>query len=81
MKEIRPIYRNFNIFCDYIINSEDYSEKLLLDNTLIGCTGNNIQAIKEELIGYIFIHYYCKNRWWTHKPQTMNAIKKYWDKE
>lgn len=75
---IKPICENFSIKVDYIIE-DDNREILKLDDTRIGCTSNSMRAILEELIGYIFIKIYCKNRWWTHKPQTMKAIKKYWE--
>ena len=75
---IKPICENFSIKVDYIIE-DDNREILQLDETRIGCTCNSMSAIFEELIGYIFIEFYCGNRWWTHKPQTMKAIKKYWE--
>ncbi len=75
---IKPICEIFSIKVDYIIE-DDNREILQLDDTRIGCTSNSMRAVLEELIGYIFIKIYCKNRWWTHKPQTMKAIKKYWE--
>ncbi len=78
LKELRPICEVFNIEYDYVIDKERLSETLILNGQKIGCSSNSVSAIKEELVGYIFIKYYCKERWWYHKPQTINAIKKYW---
>lgn len=78
LEEIKTICEVFNIEYDYVIDEESLSETLILNGQKIGCSSNSISAIKEELVGYIFIKYYCKERWWCHKPQTINAIKKYW---
>lgn len=75
LEEIKPICEAFKIFYDYIV-SDDGNEILLLDDTRIGCTCNSISAVKEEVIGYIFVNHY--SRWWYHKPQTLKQIKKYW---
>lgn len=76
---IKPICEVFGIDnYDYIIKDKILTETLILNGQEIGCSGNSMSAIIEELIGYIFIKIYCKNRWWYHKPQTMKAIKEYW---
>ena len=76
---IKPICESFHIKeFDYIINEETLSETLLLENQKIGCSCNSLSAVIEELIGYIFVKLYCKERYWTHKPQTIKAIKQYW---
>lgn len=76
---IKPICNAFSIKgYDYIIE-EDSREVLKINDVRIGCTSNSLQAIVEELVGYIFINIYCKNRWWHFKPQTIKAIKKYWE--
>ena len=54
------------------------SETLVLNGQRIGCSSNSMSATVEELVGYIFIKIYCKERYWYHKPQTINAITKYW---
>lgn len=78
LKVIKPICDYFNIEYDYIIKESGQTETLVLDGQKIGCSANSISAIIEEVIGYVFVNYYCKNRWWYHKPQTIKAIKKYW---
>lgn len=80
LKEITPICRVFGIKdFDYIINTETGKEKLKLNDTYIGCSCNSISSIKDELIGYIFVNTYCKNRSiGAFQKQTLNAIKRYW---
>lgn len=79
LRLIKPMCEGFNIKeYDYIIE-EDNREVLKLNDTRIGCTSNSLSAIVEEVVGYIFINLYCKERWWHFKPQTINAIKKYWE--
>lgn len=75
---IRPICAAFGIIdYDYEIDEKE-NERLRINDTRIGCTSNSMSAIKEELVGYIFVKFYCKNRWWHFKPQTVKAIKRYW---
>ena len=80
--EIAPICKVFNIN-DYGYEIEENgNEFLVLNGTKIGCTGNSISAVVDELIAYIFITRYCRNRHLGafHK-QTINHIKRYWVKE
>lgn len=76
LKAIEPICKPFKINFNYVINENNLTEILVLDNQKIGCSCNSISAIVEEVVGYIFVRVY--DRWWYHKPQTINAIKKYW---
>lgn len=79
LDNIKPICEVFGIEkYDYEINIDTSSETLVLNDTRIGCSYNSMSVIIEEVIGYIFIKIYCKNRWWYHKPQTEKAVKKYW---
>ena len=79
LKEIKPICEVFNIEYDYVIGKYgDFSETLILNGQDIGCSMNSISAVKEEVIGYIFVKHYCIQRWWYHKPQTLKHIKQYW---
>ncbi len=74
---IQPMCSAFGIKdYDYKINKETLAETLIIDNQKIGCSCNSINAVVEEVIGYIFIKNY--SRWWYHKPQTVKAIKQYW---
>lgn len=78
LKEIEPICKAFNIQdYDYII--KDGREVLKIYNTYIGCKGNSISAIIDELIGWIFVKIYCKNRSiGAFEKQTLNVVKRYW---
>ena len=77
LKKIKPICEVFSIECDYAIGRYgDFSETLILNGQEICCSMNSISAVKEEVIGYIFVNHY--NRWWYHKPHTLKAIKSYW---
>ncbi len=76
---IKPICESFSIKeYDYVIDEDTLSETLVLNGQRIGCSSNSMSATVEELVGYIFIKIYCKERYWYHKPQTINAITKYW---
>lgn len=77
LEYIKPICEAFNIEYDYVIGKYgDFSETLILNGQEIGCSMNSIFAVKEEVIGYIFVKNY--NRWWYHKPHALKAIKSYW---
>lgn len=77
LEYIKPICEVFNIEYDYVIGKHgDFSETLILNGQEIGCSMNSMFAVKEEVIGYIFVNHY--NRWWYHKPHTLKAIKSYW---
>lgn len=77
---IKPICQAFNITdYDYEISNEGQREILRLGDVKIGCSCNSIFAIKNELIGYIFIKRWCKyNNLGAFATQTKNAIKRYW---
>ena len=78
LKEIEPICKAFDIQdYDYII--KDGREVLRIYDTYIGCSCNSISAVIDELIGWIFVKIYCKNRSiGTFRTQTLNVIRKYW---
>lgn len=81
-KEIAPICKAFNIN-DYGYEiEENHNEFLVLNGQKIGCTGNSISAVIDELIGYIIITRYCRNRsLGAFDKQSKNYIKRYWVKE
>ncbi len=81
LKAIKPICEAFNIKdYDYIVEETTQRETLVLNVTKIGCTWNSIDAIIEELIGYIFITKWCTNRsLGAFRTQTENRIKEYWE--
>ena len=56
LKAIKPICDVFGIKdYDYEVSDKGQSETLRLNQTRIGCSGNSIFAIEQELIGYIFV--------------------------
>ena len=80
LEEIKPICKAFNITdYDYIVKKDLQRETLRINNTYIACSLNSISAVKDELIGWIIINIYCKNRGLgTFQKQTENYIKRYW---
>lgn len=77
LQEIKPICEAFNIEYDYVIGKYDtFSETLILNGQEIMCCMNSISAVKDEVIGYIFVKHY--DRWWHFKPHTKKFIKQYW---
>lgn len=72
-----------DVFCikeyDYVVSETGQRETLILNGQKIGCTGNSISAIIDEIIGYIFVARYCKNRYiGAFRTQTLNVIRRYW---
>ena len=82
LAEIKPICEAFAITdYDYEINDDMYTEVLRLNNTKINCSINSISAIIDEVIGYLFINYYCKNRsLGAFETQVKNRITGTWIK-
>lgn len=77
LEEIKPICDAFKIDkYDYLV--EDCKERLKINDQLIGCDSNSIYAIKQELIGYIFVCYFKERSLGAFKKQTFNQIKGYW---
>lgn len=76
MIAIQPICEAFQIRYDYVTSNR--TEILILDGQQIGCTSNSIDAIIDEVIGYIFITRYCQDRNFPFKTQVKNSITKYW---
>lgn len=80
IKAIKPICDAFNIKdYDYIIKETGQRETLRIGEIRIGCSGNSISAVVDELIGYIFITRWCRNRsLGTFSTQTKNVIRRHW---
>lgn len=80
LEAIKPICEAFNIKeYDYLISDTGRRETLVLNGQKIGCSCNSISAIVDEVIGYIFINRYCRNRYiGAFSTQTQNVIKRYW---
>ena len=79
---IMPICEAFGIKdFDYIVESENHIEQLKLNNTFIGCASNSVSAVINEIIGYLFVTRFCKNRSiGAFRTQTLNAVREYWMK-
>ena len=79
LKAIKLICEAFNIDYDYIIKEEEQTETLVLNGQKIGCSCNSIEAVINEVIGYIFVKIYCRNNYiGAFRTQTLNVIKQYW---
>lgn len=80
LEEIKPICEAFNITdYDYIVKKDLQTETLRINNTYIACSLNSVSAVKDELIGWIIINIYSKNRGLgAFQKQTENYIKRYW---
>lgn len=80
MKAIKPICDAFNIKdYDYEIREKGQKEVLRIGEIKIGCSCNSVSAVVDELIGYIFIARWCKNRYLgTFSTQSKNVIRRYW---
>lgn len=80
---IEPIMKAFGITdYDYIVKEGGQRETLRIYDTKIGCSYNSVSAVVDEVIGYIFVKVYCKNRSiGAFKAQTLSRIKEYWIKE
>lgn len=83
LETIKPICEAFNIKdYDYIVNVPNQNEILRIYDTYIGCCSNSIEAIINELIGFIVIRIYCRNNsFGAFDKQTKNYIKRYWINE
>ena len=80
LEAIKPICEAFEIKdYDYIVNPTGQTEILRIYDTEIGCSANSILAVKNELIGLIFIKEWCRYRsLGPFSTQTKNVIKRYW---
>lgn len=80
LEAIKPICQAFNIKdYDYIVEETGQAETLRINNVKIGCSYNSVSATIEELIGYLFISKWCKNRYLgVFSTQAQNVIKRYW---
>ena len=76
---VEPMLNAFGIYdFDYQIGT--YEEEYLIINGQVICTTlNSISAIKDEVIGYLFVNIWNKNReLGAFKKQTLNVVKRYW---
>jgi len=80
LKAIKPICEAFKIKdYDYVIQETGQIETLVLNGQKIGCSCNSIDAVINEVIGYIFVKIYCRNNYiGAFRTQTLNVIRQYW---
>ena len=80
LEKIKPICEAFGITnYDYLIKETGQTETLVINNTKIGCSSNSVSAVVDELIGYLFIQRWCKNRHLgTFSTQSQNVVTRYW---
>ena len=74
LERIKPMCEAFGIGnYDYVI-TEGYNEHLELEGITIDCTSNSIEMTVQELVGFIFIHYWDR----ALDESAMREIKRYW---
>ena len=80
LESIKPIMEAFEITdYDYVVKAEGRTETLVINGQKIGCSANSINAIIDEVIGYLFVKIYSRNRYiGAFRTQTLNVIKQYW---
>lgn len=80
LEEIKPICEAFAITdYDYELKDTRQTEILRIEDTRIACSMNSISAIVNELIGYIFIKIWCRDRsLGAFEAQTKKIITRYW---
>ena len=85
LKTVKPILEPFDIAeVDYVIDENTKQETLVIDDTKIGCTCNSIEAILQEVVGYLFIKTWVPPRILVSDPYVdhcVEVITKYWIKE
>ncbi len=79
---IKPICEAYGITnYDYEIKETGQSEILVINGTRIGCSSNSINAVIQELTGYIFLMKWRDRYLGAFETQTCNVIRRYWIKE
>lgn len=79
LEKIKPLCDYFKIKYDYVIKESGQTETLILNEQKIGCSYNSIEAVVNEVIGYIFVKIYCRYKYiGAFQTQTLNVIKQYW---
>lgn len=86
LNTVVPVLKPFGITeVDYEVNLETYQETLVIDNVKIGCTCNSIEAILQEVTGYLFIKTWVpSSRILAYDPcveRCIELITHYWIKE
>ena len=80
LEAIKPICDAFGIKeYDYLIDEKNGIERLIVNGVKIGCSCNSVMATIDELVAYIFVQRWTRNRsLGAFQTQTLNVIKRYW---
>lgn len=79
LQEIKPICDAFGISdYDYVVQKECLSERLRIYDIYICCTSNSLYAVKQELVGYLFMCYWRERSLGAFDKQTRDVIKQFW---
>ena len=79
LEAIKPICEVFNLNYDYLISTEGQTETLVLNETKIGCSCNSVEAVIDEILGYLFVTRWYHNRCLgAFETQSKNVIRRYW---
>lgn len=80
LEAIRPICEAFRITdYDYEVNTETGSEYLRIEDTQIRCDCNSMGAIKQELVGWIFLNAWKDRTLGAFDKQARKHIRQYWN--
>ena len=79
---IKPVLETFEINdFDYTFDKDTHQETLIIEKTKIGCTLNSIEAIMQEVLGYLFVKKWIPRRsLGSHEDRCIEAITHYWIK-
>lgn len=80
LEVIKPICEAFDIHnYDYEVARGYPPERLVVEGQRIRCESNSIGAVVMELIGYIFVNTYAKNRsLGAFEKETLDVLKRHW---
>lgn len=67
---------------EYIVKDTLQTETLRIHDTYIGCSGNSLSAIGDEIVGYLFVKRFIPNQQGRIDARTArnvkNAVGRYW---
>ena len=82
LERIKPICEAFGILdYDYEVKTAGQTETLRINGARIGCSSNSINAVVQELVGYIFLLHWRGRSLGAFETQVKNQIKRYWIKK
>lgn len=86
LKTVKPILEPFDITeVDYVIDENTKQEILVIEKAKIDCSCNSIEAIIQEVVGYLFIKTWVPSSrilyYDPHVNHCIEMITHYWIKE